>query len=158
VPAEQSHLSAETAFEATAEAEIRPDAGVLQAEADVCEPETEPATDELGAVAPEVQAPGVLEFDLPVWFRVDLPRVCRNCRDYRPSADGQRGWCANAWAFTHSRLVQADEAAPCQSAMGDWWVPVDDIWLVAADVSAHGRATPLLDRLVGHEDPRRRRS
>ena len=95
---------------------------------------------------------------LPAWYRTDLPRVCRACRDFRPSADGQRGWCANAWAFTHRRLVQEDDYAPCQSAIGDWWVPVDDVWFVAADVSAHGRATPLLDRLVGREAPRRRQS
>lgn len=98
------------------------------------------------------------EEELPAWFRTDLPRICRECRDFRPSADGQRGWCANAWAFTHRRLVHADDVAPCQSAIGDWWVPVDDVWLVAADVSSHGRPTPLLDRLVGGESPRRRRS
>lgn len=95
---------------------------------------------------------------LPDWFRTDLPRICRACRDYRPSADGQRGWCANAWAFTHSRLVHEDDLTPCQSTIGDWWVPVDDVWLVAADVSSHGRATPLLDRLTGKPDPQRRRS
>jgi hypothetical protein len=95
---------------------------------------------------------------LPSWFRTDLPRICRACRDYRPSADGQRGWCANDWAFTHSRLVHADDVAPCQSAIGDWWVPVDDVWLVAADVSAHGRPTPLLDRLLGDDSRGRKRS
>jgi hypothetical protein len=96
--------------------------------------------------------------DLPQWFRSDLPRICRACRDYRPSTDGQRGWCANQWAFTHRRLVQADETTPCHSAIGDWWVPVDDVWLVAADVSLHGRPTPLLDRLTGHPAKERRRS
>ena len=95
---------------------------------------------------------------LPNWFRTDLPRLCRSCRDYRPAADGQRGWCANAWAFTHRRLVHEDDLAPCQSAIGDWWTPVDDVWLVAADVSSHGRATPLFDRLTGKLDPQRRRS
>ena len=96
--------------------------------------------------------------DLPEWYRTDLPRVCRTCRDYRPSADGARGWCANAWAFTHRRLVQSDDSAPCHSAIGDWWAPVDDVWLVAADVSSHGRATPHLDRITGQETARRRRS
>jgi hypothetical protein len=95
---------------------------------------------------------------LPDWYRADLPRICRTCRDYRPSADGQRGWCANTWAFTHRRLVLEDDPAPCQSAIGDWWLPVDDVWLVAADVSSHGRATPLLDRLTGKADQRRQRS
>lgn len=96
--------------------------------------------------------------DLPIWFRTDLPRICRSCRDYRPGADGQRGWCANAWAFTHRQMVQADQAAPCLSAIGDWWAPADDVWLVAADVSAHGRPTPLLDRVVASEIVKRRRS
>jgi hypothetical protein len=99
-----------------------------------------------------------LAVDLPDWYRTDLPRICRTCRDYRPSADGMRGWCANGWAFTHRRLVQSDDAAPCHSAIGDWWAPVDDVWLVAADVSSHGRATPHLDRIAGQETARRRRS
>jgi hypothetical protein len=96
--------------------------------------------------------------ELPGWFRADLPRVCRVCRDFRPATEGQRGWCANAWAFTHRQLVQEDDVAPCHSAIGDWWVPVDDVWLVAADVSSHGRATPLLDRMIGAESGQRRRS
>jgi hypothetical protein len=95
---------------------------------------------------------------LPDWYRADLPRICRTCRDYRPSTEGQRGWCANSWAFTHRRLVLDDDPAPCQSAIGDWWLPVDDVWLVAADVSSHGRATPLLERLTAKADQQRRRS
>jgi hypothetical protein len=98
------------------------------------------------------------EEDLPDWFRTDLPRICRTCRDYRPSADGGRGWCANSWAFTHRRLVREEDPAPCDSSIGDWWAPVDDVWLVAADVSSHGRATPLLDRLTAQERSQRRRS
>jgi hypothetical protein len=95
---------------------------------------------------------------LPDWYRTELPRICRTCRDYRPSADGQRGWCANTWAFTHRRLVLEDDPAPCQSAIGDWWLAVDDVWLVAADVSSHGRATPLFDRLTTKTEKQRRRS
>jgi hypothetical protein len=95
---------------------------------------------------------------LPDWYRADIPRICRTCRDYRPSTEGQRGWCANSWAFTHRRLVLDDDPAPCQSAIGDWWLPVDDVWLVAADVSSHGRATPLLERLTAKADQQRRRS
>ena len=94
----------------------------------------------------------------PDWYRSDLPRICRTCRDYRPSVDGERGWCANSWAFTHRRVVLEDDPAPCQSAIGDWWLPVDDIWLVAADVSSHGRPTPLLDRLSAKGEQQRRRS
>jgi hypothetical protein len=95
---------------------------------------------------------------LPDWYRSDLPRICRTCRDFRPSADGQRGWCANSWAFTHRRLVVEDDPAPCRSAIGDWWLAVDDVWLVAADVSSHGRGTPLLDRLTAKAERERRRS
>jgi hypothetical protein len=98
------------------------------------------------------------ERSLPAWFRADLPRICRTCRDFRPAADGRRGWCANSWAFTHRRMVNDDEPTPCDSSIGDWWVAVDDVWLVAADVSAHGRATPLLDRLTGKEIAARKRS
>jgi hypothetical protein len=95
---------------------------------------------------------------LPDWYRSDLPRICRTCREFRPSADSQRGWCANSWAFTHRRLVVEDDPAPCRSAIGDWWLAVDDVWLVAADVSSHGRATPLLDRLTAKAERERRRS
>ncbi len=96
--------------------------------------------------------------DLPGWFRADLPRACRTCRDFRPGTEGQRGWCANKWAFTHRQLVQDDDVAPCHSAIGDWWVAVDDVWLVAADVSSHGRATPHLDRFVSDDAAKRRES
>ncbi len=125
-------------------------------EAEVCSPDL-PAViqnDFSSSESPQ----GRLATALPGWFRADLPRVCRACRDFRPAADGQRGWCANAWAFTHRQLVQEDDVAPCHSAIGDWWAPVDDVWLVAADVSSHGRATPWLDRLIGEESGQRRRS
>lgn len=98
------------------------------------------------------------EKNLPAWFRTDLPHICRTCRDYRPAADGRRGWCANSWAFTHRRMVHEDDAAPCDSSIGDWWVAVDDVWLVAADVSSHSRATPLLDRVSGKERAARKGS
>ena len=124
------------------------------------QPNVAAATEQARDDARFASQPGVEaeEEPLPDWFRTDLPRTCRTCRDYRPSVDGQRGWCANAWAFTHRRLVHEDDVVPCQSATGDWWAPVDDVWLVAADVSSHGRATPLLDRLTGKIDPQRRRS
>jgi hypothetical protein len=125
-------------------------------EVEVCSPDL-PAVildDDFSPESPRV----MLATSLPAWFRADLPRVCRACRDFRPAADGQRGWCANAWAFTHRQLVQEDDVAPCHSAIGDWWAPVDDVWMVAADVSSHGRATPLLDRMIGEESGQRRRS
>ncbi len=123
-------------------------------DAEVCLPD-EPNTGE--DVVPHSES-GRLDLDLPEWFRGDLPHVCRACRDFRPAVDGQRGWCANRWAFTHRQLVQEDDVSPCHSAIGDWWVAVDDVWLVAADVSSHGRPTPLLNRLTGEEGAQRRRS
>jgi hypothetical protein len=128
----------------------------VELEPEVCAPDSlESAVDDAGIVAAQYALSAAAA---PVWFRADLPRVCRACRDFRPGTEGQRGWCANTWAFTHRQLVREDDAAPCHSAIGDWWVPVDDIWLVAADVSAHGRPTPLLDRATGDERDERRRS
>ena len=90
---------------------------------------------------------------VPAWFRTDLPRTCRTCRDFRPSLEGDTGWCANRWAFDKAfgepqQLVHEDEVVPCASPIGNWWAPVDDVWLVAADVSHHSRPTPLMDRYL----------
>lgn len=124
----------------------------------LAEPETasepEPEHPEL-ALERLVEAPGT---PLPAWFRTDLPRMCRTCRDFRPATDGQRGWCANQWAFTHRTLVREEDVTPCDSAFGDWWAAVDDVWLVAADVSSHSRPTPLLDRILPLTPPARKRS
>jgi len=97
--------------------------------------------------------------------RIDLapnvPRICRPCRDFRPAEGGDRGWCANQWAFTHRRLVDPDEAAPCESSIGNWWLPADELYIGDADISAHGLSTPLLDRwLPGHvvAEPERKQS
>ena len=88
----------------------------------------------------------------------DLPRICRTCRDFRPAEHGGRGWCANQWAFTHRRVVDGDDAAPCESSFGSWWLPVDDAWMAVGDVSEHGRPTPLLDQwLPGHREEERQR-
>jgi hypothetical protein len=158
--AAESQWSEEFEASASQPLEPEPEPGWLALEPDealVCA--VEPDAMEEVAVERTLALPAPLPLhELPPWFRTDLPRECRTCRDYRPAADGHRGWCANAWAFTHSRLVQADEVTPCLSAIGDWWVAVDDVWLVAADVSAHGRATPLLDQLVAQDLQRRRRS
>jgi hypothetical protein len=91
----------------------------------------------------------------------DLPRVCRTCRDFRPSESGGRGWCANRWAFSHRRMVDAEDAAPCATSFGNWWLPVDEVWSTAYDISGHGQATPLLDAWLGERrdaEPQRRRS
>lgn len=74
-----------------------------------------------------------------------LPRICRTCRDFRPAEGGERGWCTNAWAFDHRRMVDLDDQ-PCETSIGSWWLPADSTWQVAADVSSHGDPTPLLDR------------
>ena len=90
-----------------------------------------------------------------------LPRICRTCRDFRPAENGERGWCANQWAFSHRRVVDADERTPCEGVLGNWWLPVDEVWSEAADVSSHGQPTPLLDAWLPQphqSEPTRRRS
>lgn len=78
----------------------------------------------------------------------EVPRMCRTCRDFRPAESGDRGWCNNKWAFNHRRMVDADER-PCDSSVGCWWLPHDDVWLASSDISAHGQPTPLLDLWLG---------
>jgi hypothetical protein len=85
------------------------------------------------------------EEDLVPEMWVDVPRMCRTCRDFRPAENGDRGWCQNKWAFNHRRMVDADEL-PCETSVGGWWLPHDDVWMAAADVSAHSQPTPLLDQ------------
>lgn len=96
--------------------------------------------------------------EAPAWSSA-LPRQCRTCRDFRPAEGGERGWCANQWAFTHRRMVAASDATPCESSVGDWWLPVDEVWVDGVDVSAHGQPTPLLDAFLPHhrEEPLRER-
>jgi hypothetical protein len=83
----------------------------------------------------------------------NVPRMCRTCRDFRPAETGDRGWCTNKWAFNHRRMVDADEM-PCESSVGCWWLPHDDIWLEIGDISAHGQPTPLLDLWLGQRHGR----
>ena len=80
----------------------------------------------------------------------ELPRQCRTCRDFRPAEGGERGWCANEWAFTHRRMVSGTDQMPCATTLGSWWLPVDQVWAAKADVSAHGQPTPLMDALLDH--------
>jgi len=82
---------------------------------------------------------------IPLWSQID--QQCRTCRDFRPADAGERGWCTNKWAFSHRRMVDADEC-PCATSIGVWWVPRDDFWLSKADVSRHSQPTPLLDRFL----------
>ena len=81
----------------------------------------------------------------------DLPRACETCRDFRPSENGERGWCANRDAFTLRTVVNATDL-PCISSFGCWWVPFDDSWLSEAGIRSHRNPTPLLDQTIGPEE------
>jgi hypothetical protein len=128
------------------------------------EPEPEAADDWDVAVEPAatIDALEALEdIEVGPGLAPGLPRVCRTCRDFRPSESGGRGWCANRWAFTHRRMVDAQDAAPCSTSFGTWWLPVDEVWSTAYDISGHGQATPLLDAWLldrRDDEPQRRRS
>ena len=87
--------------------------------------------------------------DVTIRIAPHLPRLCRTCRDFRPAETGERGWCANEWAFSHRRMVDPNESPPCETTLGCWWLPADQVWLEKADVSGHGDSTPLLDALIG---------
>lgn len=81
----------------------------------------------------------------------EIPRCCRTCRDFRPADSGGRGWCTNRWAFRHRRMVDIDEL-PCETTIGAWWLPTDDVWQDDQDVGRHLQATPLMDRWFGRAD------
>jgi hypothetical protein len=91
--------------------------------------------------------------DYQVCIAPDVPRMCRTCRDFRPADNGERGWCNNKWAFTHRRMVDADEL-PCESSLGCWWLPHDDVWLANVDAARHSQATPLVDLWLARSDER----
>ena len=82
----------------------------------------------------------------PVW--AGIARCCHTCRDFRPAADGTRGWCNNEWAFKHRRMVDAD-ARPCETSIGHWWIPGDNAWQRDYDMSVLGQPTPLMDKWFG---------
>jgi hypothetical protein len=104
-------------------------------------------------VVPVVGDDVVVDLSPVIEIAPDVPRMCRTCRDFRPADSGGRGWCTNKWAFSHRRMVDADEL-PCETSVGCWWLPHDDIWLATADVSAHGQPTPLVDHWLAHKiDP-----
>ncbi|CAA9545386.1 MAG: hypothetical protein AVDCRST_MAG70-465 [uncultured Thermomicrobiales bacterium] len=79
-----------------------------------------------------------------------VPRMCATCRDFRPAESGERGWCTNTHAFTHRRMVTAEEQ-PCESIIGSWWLPHDMVWLGTDDIQAHGLPTPLVDAHLSDE-------
>jgi hypothetical protein len=78
----------------------------------------------------------------------DIPRCCQTCRDFRPAGNGQRGWCNNQWAFRHRRMVDAHDI-PCETSVGNWWIPVDGAWQGDFDISLLGQPTPLMDKWFG---------
>lgn len=92
--------------------------------------------------------------DMTIEISPDVPRACRTCRNYRPSEQPGRGWCTNAWAFTHRQMVNETDIA-CDSTIGCWWLPADEeVWLTELDIASE--ATPRVDRLIAHLDPERR--
>lgn len=90
--------------------------------------------------------------DMTLSLAPELPRSCRTCRDFRPSESGDRGWCNNAWAFTHSQMVDADDLA-CQSTIGCWWTPYDEVWLPEVRETA---PTPRVAQMVTAGGTRKR--
>lgn len=86
--------------------------------------------------------------DMRIQVAPDVPRACRTCRSFRWAEGGERGWCTNEWAFAHRRMVNADDL-PCESSIGCWWLPADDVWLPEDDLAALAQPTPLVDRLLG---------
>ncbi|MCM8745633.1 hypothetical protein NET03_03720 [Thermomicrobium sp. CFH 73360] len=76
-----------------------------------------------------------------------LPRICRTCRDFRPTGDGRTGWCGNSYAFPERTLVDANKLT-CAGTLGSWWLPSDEWWLQQADISHHGQPTPHVDEFL----------
>jgi hypothetical protein len=104
------------------------------------------------AQAPAESVPAARSNGVPVKFspspkQAAIPQCCGTCRDFRPAEGGERGWCNNQFAFDHRRMVQRSELA-CRSTIGNWWIPSDDWWQQQADISHHGRPTPVVDDLL----------
>ncbi len=89
------------------------------------------------------------EFDRQFAVASSVPKSCSTCRSFRPTETGERGWCANDWAFTHRQMVNAEDL-PCRSSIGDWWLAADTSWIPPLDVIQP--ATPRTDRLVANSD------
>jgi hypothetical protein len=119
---------------------------------------------ENGSVEPEFVEPEYLEpdpafawreqsdrIDMTIEASPTVPRMCRTCRDFRPADNGGRGWCTNKWAFSHRRMVDAGEL-PCETSLGCWWLPHDEVWLSEADAGAHTEPTPLVDHWLGRRE------
>lgn len=80
-----------------------------------------------------------------------VTKSCSTCRSFRPSENGERGWCMNDWSATHRQMVNSDDLA-CRSSIGDWWLAADSSWIPPTD--AIHPETPRTDRLNARSDPR----
>lgn len=79
-----------------------------------------------------------------------VPKSCSTCRSFRPSDNGERGWCMNDFSATHRQMVNSDDLA-CRSSIGDWWLAADTSWIPPTDVITP--KTPRTDRLVARSSP-----
>ncbi|MGA7672891.1 MAG: hypothetical protein WBW04_20915 [Nitrolancea sp.] len=79
--------------------------------------------------------------------QTSMRECCATCRDFRPAEGGERGWCNNQYAFDHRQMVDRNDLA-CRGSIGSWWIASDDWWLQKADISHHGRPTPVVDDLL----------
>lgn len=105
----------------------------------------------------ELVARGSELLDMTIEIAPDVPRECRTCRSFRSADGGSRGWCTNAWAFTHRRMVNEEDLA-CETAIGCWWLPADRYWLIE-EQDGYAAATPRMDELVArHSGARERRA
>jgi hypothetical protein len=85
--------------------------------------------------------------DMTIAISPEIPRKCATCRDFRPSENGQRGWCTNDWAFRHKQLVNAEDL-PCDSTIGCWWLPADEEWDRDEFLARLNKRTPRTDQLI----------
>ncbi len=92
--------------------------------------------------------------DMRVKLAPEVPRICRTCRSFRPSENDERGWCTSEYAFTHRRMVNAGDR-PCESTIGCWWLPNDEVWLPDDALKAFEEPTPLMDSILNRYERRR---
>ena len=92
--------------------------------------------------------------DMRVKLAPEVPRICRTCRSFRPSENEERGWCTSEYAFNHRRMVNAGDR-PCESTIGCWWLPNDEVWLPDDALKAFEEPTPLMDSILNRYERRR---
>ncbi len=115
------------------------------------EPDSAPPTEDSRAVQakmqPAAEAPSVPVRPPTTAAQTSMRECCATCRDFRPAEGGERGWCNNQYAFDHRQMVDRNELS-CRGTIGNWWIASDDWWLQKADISHHGRPTPIVDDLL----------